>query len=74
MRLEGGFQGRTNKLVDACYSFWMGGTFAIINAILDWKGELFDSDTWLFNQYTLQEYLLLNCQVPFGGFVDKPRK
>jgi Prenyltransferase and squalene oxidase repeat len=22
MRLEGGFQGRTNKLVDGCYSFW----------------------------------------------------
>ena len=22
MRLEGGFQGRTNKLVDSCYSFW----------------------------------------------------
>jgi len=24
MRLEGGYQGRTNKLVDACYSFWQG--------------------------------------------------
>ena len=22
VRLEGGFQGRTNKLVDSCYSFW----------------------------------------------------
>jgi len=22
---EGGFSGRTNKLVDACYSFWQGG-------------------------------------------------
>ena len=21
-RLEGGFQGRTNKLVDSCYSYW----------------------------------------------------
>ena len=27
MRLEGGFQGRTNKLVDGCYSFWQGGVF-----------------------------------------------
>eukprot|EP00297_Palpitomonas_bilix_P006660 CAMPEP_0113868838 /NCGR_PEP_ID=MMETSP0780_2-20120614/1212_1 /TAXON_ID=652834 /ORGANISM="Palpitomonas bilix" /LENGTH=405 /DNA_ID=CAMNT_0000853967 /DNA_START=256 /DNA_END=1473 /DNA_ORIENTATION=+ /assembly_acc=CAM_ASM_000599 len=25
MRLEGGFRGRTNKLVDACYSLWQGG-------------------------------------------------
>jgi protein farnesyltransferase subunit beta len=25
MRLEGGFQGRANKLVDGCYSFWQGG-------------------------------------------------
>ena len=31
MRLEGGFQGRTNKLVDSCYSFWQGAAFAIVN-------------------------------------------
>ena len=23
--LEGGVDGRTNKLVDACYGFWIGG-------------------------------------------------
>lgn len=37
MKLEGGFQGRTNKLVDGCYSFWQGGTFGvlpIVNAAL----------------------------------------
>ncbi len=27
---EGGFSGRTNKLVDACYSFWQGAIFAIL--------------------------------------------
>lgn len=32
--LEGGFQGRTNKLVDGCYSFWQGAIFPIISAIL----------------------------------------
>jgi len=32
MRLEGGFQGRTNKLVDSCYSFWQGGIFPIISS------------------------------------------
>ena len=25
MGVEGGFQGRTNKLVDGCYSFWRSG-------------------------------------------------
>ena len=25
MRFEGGYQGRPNKLVDGCYSFWVGG-------------------------------------------------
>lgn len=34
MRLEGGFQGRTNKLVDGCYSFWQGAAFPVISAIL----------------------------------------
>lgn len=27
MHFAGGFQGRTNKLVDSCYSFWMGAIF-----------------------------------------------
>ena len=30
MRLEGGYQGRTNKLVDGCYSFWQGGAVALL--------------------------------------------
>ncbi|ERN06638.1 hypothetical protein AMTRI_Chr01g112750 [Amborella trichopoda] len=28
--VEGGFQGRTNKLVDGCYSFWQGGVLVLI--------------------------------------------
>jgi protein farnesyltransferase subunit beta len=31
--LEGGFQGRTNKLVDSCYSFWQGAGLAIVNLV-----------------------------------------
>ena len=27
----GGFQGRGNKLVDACYSFWQGSTPAVLS-------------------------------------------
>jgi protein farnesyltransferase subunit beta len=30
MPVEGGFQGRTNKLVDGCYSFWQGATFSVV--------------------------------------------
>ena len=32
MALEGGFQGRTNKLVDGCYSFWGAGSFPLLYA------------------------------------------
>ena len=34
MKFEGGFQGRTNKLVDSCYSFWQAGMFPVIHSIL----------------------------------------
>lgn len=30
MQSEGGFQGRTNKLVDSCYSFWQGSIPAVL--------------------------------------------
>jgi len=29
--VEGGFQGRTNKLVDGCYSTWQAGLFPILD-------------------------------------------
>lgn len=38
MRYEGGFQGRTNKLVDSCYSFWQGATIPIIQALIQQNG------------------------------------
>lgn len=31
MPVEGGFNGRTNKVVDNCYSFWQGALFRLIN-------------------------------------------
>ena len=34
MPLEGGFQGRTNKLVDGCYSFWQGGTIGLLEHLV----------------------------------------
>jgi len=33
--VEGGFQGRCNKLVDGCYSFWQGGTAALVTYMKD---------------------------------------
>ena len=29
----GGFRGRTNKLVDGCYSWWVGGCFALLRGL-----------------------------------------
>ena len=33
--VEGGFNGRTNKLVDGCYSFWQGGAFPLLSLSVD---------------------------------------
>jgi protein farnesyltransferase subunit beta len=30
----GGFKGRTNKLVDGCYSWWVGGLFPLLEDIM----------------------------------------
>jgi len=35
MSVEGGFQGRTNKLVDSCYSFWQGASFPVLRGIME---------------------------------------
>lgn len=42
MKFEGGFQGRTNKLVDGCYSFWCGAIVPIVQAIISKKGMYFN--------------------------------
>lgn len=72
MSLEGGFQGRTNKLVDGCYSFWQGGIFPILHSVL-LNGE-YPPDNLLFSKESLQEYLLICCQDSRGGLIDKPGK
>jgi len=75
MRLEGGFQGRTNKLVDGCYSFWQGGLFPLLHKMVS---ETSDKESlpkqWLFDTTALQEYLLICCQDLRGGLIDKPGK
>ena len=47
MRLEGGFQGRTNKLVDSCYSFWQGSATAIIKIIHSGGNDLYDMHMYM---------------------------
>lgn len=77
MGLEGGFCGRTNKLVDSCYSFWQGAVYALIHEAYRQKGVegvlLPDSHLW-FPPNPLQVYVLLACQHPSGGLRDKPGK
>lgn len=34
----GGFKGRTNKLVDGCYSWWVGGCVVLAESLLGVAG------------------------------------
>ncbi|TPP66847.1 Farnesyltransferase subunit beta [Fasciola gigantica] len=63
MASEGGFQGRTNKLVDSCYSFWQGAVFPIVEELCSLNNDpaLLENET-LFNSAAVQEYILLCCQ------------
>ena len=55
LEIEGGFNGRINKLVDSCYNFWIGATFEMIDIALEGKGNVKDGE-WLNNQLALQGY------------------
>lgn len=85
---EGGFSGRTNKLVDGCYSHWVGGCWPLIEAGL--KGPqgpeglaassaghpLAAADGGLYSRDGLIRYILCCCQdlSSRGGMRDKPSK
>ena len=63
-------QGRTNKLVDGCYSFWQGGLLPLLHKMVAETGDKNSLPSqWLFDQTALQEYLLICCQVRI--LVDK---
>ncbi|CAG0897339.1 unnamed protein product, partial [Cyprideis torosa] len=81
MCLEGGFSGRCNKLVDGCYSFWVGAIFPILDSLFrHWsvrgvdKRALPDVPYNLFHEDALTEYILGCCQGFGGGLLDKPGK
>jgi protein farnesyltransferase subunit beta len=79
MTTEGGFQGRTNKLVDGCYSFWQGGVFPLLDQAYVSKTRSVDAivasevSGWMFDEDALQKYILVCCQ-DAGGLRDKPGK
>ena len=73
MGVHGGFQGRTNKLVDGCYSFWQGGAFPLLEAALTRTAELPSGGiASLFSTDGLLDYLFVCCQQSSGGLRDKP--
>jgi len=55
LELEGGFNGRINKLVDSCYNFWIGSIFEMIDTALEGKGNV-NNGEWICNQRALQGY------------------
>jgi len=72
---EGGFQGRQEKLVDACYSHWVGGCFALLEAALHGAAAAPSKDIAdVWNREALVRYLLTCAQQPTkkGGMRDKP--
>ncbi|OBS23894.1 hypothetical protein FPOA_04442 [Fusarium poae] len=86
---EGGFSGRTNKLVDGCYSHWVGGCWPLIEAALNGPGPgpegkeaslegrpLPAAEYSLFSRDGLIRYILCCCQDQSkrGGLRDKPSK
>lgn len=80
---EGGFSGRTNKLVDGCYSHWVGGCWPLIEAALNGPGGSKEGPTALpaakeslYSREGLIRYILCCCQEESkrGGLRDKPGK
>ncbi|KAI1416583.1 terpenoid cyclases/Protein prenyltransferase [Hypoxylon sp. FL1857] len=83
---EGGLGGRTNKLVDGCYSHWVGCCWPLIEASLAGPSKLmFDvnkvknSDIDIHNLYSREGLIryILCCaqdQSKRGGMRDKPSK
>lgn len=68
--IEGGFSGRTNKLVDACYSHWVGGCWALVEAALGAS----TTTASLWDRQSLERYIKVCCQDTHGGLRDKPGK
>ncbi|KAJ5129317.1 uncharacterized protein N7515_005356 [Penicillium bovifimosum] len=72
---EGGYSGRTNKLVDGCYSHWVGGCWPLIESSLAGKPTSTEPPAnSLSSREGLTRYILACCQGNNGGLRDKPGK
>ena len=74
---EGGLAGRTNKVVDGCYSHWLGGCWPLVQAAISGPRGSPNSDSTIHNLYSsegLARYILCCCQAEDGGLRDKPSK
>ncbi|OAA64191.1 farnesyltransferase beta subunit ram1 [Niveomyces insectorum RCEF 264] len=83
---EGGFSGRTNKLVDGCYSHWVGDCWPLVDACLGRRPPEKQAASTssgrsppsppqsLFSREGLIRYILCCCQdeTKRGGLRDKP--
>ncbi|KAJ3557336.1 hypothetical protein NPX13_g9949 [Xylaria arbuscula] len=77
---EGGLSGRTNKLVDGCYSHWVGGCWPLIEAAIHGPTILASTGTPssgvedLYSREGLVRYILCcgQDQTKRGGMRDKP--
>lgn len=73
---EGGLAGRTNKLVDGCYSQWLGGCWPLIEAAIEGSNyrSILDGGESLYNREGLTRYILGCGQDTSkrGGLRDKP--
>ncbi|EPY52777.1 farnesyltransferase beta subunit Cpp1 [Schizosaccharomyces cryophilus OY26] len=68
-----GFSGRTNKLVDGCYSWWVGGSHLILASGFGNRSENVTHGLF-YNSEKLLKYILQCCQGASGGLRDKPPK
>lgn len=75
---EGGLAGRTNKVVDGCYSHWLGGCWPLVQAAIEGPRQGKDDSTSrahnLYSSEGLARYILCCCQDEDGGLRDKPSK
>ncbi|OBT46116.1 hypothetical protein VE00_02813 [Pseudogymnoascus sp. WSF 3629] len=73
---EGGFAGRTNKLVDGCYSHWIGGCWPLLDACLAGSTENHGAphNDSIYSREALTRYILCCGQdtTKRGGLRDKP--
>ncbi|TVY24793.1 Protein farnesyltransferase subunit beta [Lachnellula hyalina] len=77
---EGGFAGRTNKLVDGCYSHWVGGCWPLVEACVNGPSSPGagngpqSSVRSLYSREGLIRYIMCCCQDQSkrGGLRDKP--